>query len=303
MKKLLLIFLSITLFTACENEPLDLGFIDESENNNGNGTGDELNYFLSSFNAILDTTLPFFGQTITNATINYNQLGVPLITNTATTTIGITINTTSTVTVNSENYITEVNTTLDNDSSLSDVQTFTYDASNRLISSTYNNIESDDEDYSYTFTYNGFEITRTEQNTGAITIFMLNSENQLISQTTTQNGIETSSEIFQYNSEGNCISGTYSVDGTTITRGFVYDTYTNPLYIMNQSLYPNSTYPPIGILDNDLNSQLSTSLSISGSRNVIAQVINGTIYNHEVTYDSNNRILTNKIFISHKNVA
>ena len=140
MKKLLLIFLSITLFTACENEPLDLGFIDESENNNGNGTGDELNYFLSSFNAILDTTLPFFGQTITNATINYNQLGVPLITNTATTTIGITINTTSTVTVNSENYITEVNTTLDNDSSLSDVQTFTYDASNRLISSTYNNI-------------------------------------------------------------------------------------------------------------------------------------------------------------------
>lgn len=75
MKKIVLFFFTLLAFTACENEPLDLDFTDDglgNIGNNENGNNENSTYFPSTLNIYLDANLPLFGQTITNATINYN---------------------------------------------------------------------------------------------------------------------------------------------------------------------------------------------------------------------------------------
>ena len=237
MKKVILLLLSISLFTACENEPIDSALFG-TENPTGGGQtggggtgggtgggGSESNDLtLSSYSFNTETEAPIIGNTIvdTDFVMGNNKV--------------VTLN------INSVFFGTNVtgSGTLERDGSgrLSALKAFQsgMQVSETTISYTgndistivYDDFEDDTEDYTYTFTTNGNVISRTSSVSDITVEYTFNGSNQLTKKESMDSGSILQTELLTYDANGNCTNvNTTGENENATTYGF--DSFTTPL--------------------------------------------------------------------------
>ncbi|WP_299111381.1 hypothetical protein [uncultured Winogradskyella sp.] len=286
MKKLLLILLTLSLVTACDNEPLDPDLTGQNPgggNGGGNNTSDAP-LALSAYTFDTSTSVPFFGEIIVDIDYSFNSDNLISGAITESPVFGQDITTNSEFLRDSNNNIIQSNTYYLG--ALSDVTTITYNASNQVTQITYNDIESDDEDYEYNYTYDGNVVTKTEVGSDIITIYTFNNNNQLIRKESFQNDISIQLEELTYDTMGNVISSVMSGEINT-TSTYSYDTFENPLV---EPFQARDYYSSIG---DEYDDQAANSIAQFGSTNNWVGITSDVAeFNFTVTYDDSDRILT-----------
>tara|TARA_Y100000815_G_scaffold246167_1_gene245547 strand:- start:97 stop:1026 length:930 start_codon:yes stop_codon:yes gene_type:complete len=287
MKKILFILLSLTLITSCDNEPIDPELTGETGGNNGggnNGNTSEEFLALSSYSYNTNTNVPFFGEIVVDIdyTFNSDNLLDGFITDSPV--FGQEIITNTTVTRDANNNIIETNTYYQG--SLSDVTTITYNGSGQITQIAYNDIESDDEDYEFNYTYSGSEITKTEVGSDIVTVYTFNGNGRLVKKESFINNSSIQLEILNYDSNGNVVSSVMSGEINT-TSSYIYDSNDNPL------LEPFQARDQYSIIGDYYDDQAGNSIAhFSGSNNWTGVISDSSEYNFTITYDNDNRILT-----------
>ena len=287
MKKILFILLSLTLITSCDNEPIDPELTGETGGNNGggnNGNTSEEFLALSSYSYNTNTNVPFFGEIVVDIdyTFNSDNLLDGFITDSPV--FGQEIITNTTVTRDANNNIIETNTYYQG--SLSDVTTITYNGSGQITQIAYNDIESDDEDYEFNYTYSGSEITKTEVGSDIVTVYTFNGNGRLVKKESFINNSSIQLEILNYDSNGNVVSSVMSGEINT-TSSYIYDSNDNPL------LEPFQARDQYSIIGDYYDDQAGNSIAhFSGSNSWTGVISDSSEYNFTITYDNDNRILT-----------
>lgn len=296
MKKLIVLLLTFGLVTtSCENEPLDPILTGDDGSNNGggnndgggnNGGGNNNNDILAlaSYSFDTNTNVPFFGEFIVNIdyTFNSDNLIGGIITNSPV--FGQDIVTNTEITRNSNNKITETNTFYLGQ--LSDVTTITYNGSGQITQITYNDIESNDEDYEYNFSYSGNVVTKTEVGSEIITEYTYNNSDRLIKKESFINGNSIQLEVLEYDNNGNVISSIMTGDINTMST-YNYDSFENPL------VEPFQARDYLSSLGDEYDDQAGNDIAqFGGANNWIGITTDNETFNFNVTYDNSNRILS-----------
>lgn len=284
MKKILLLLCAFTLVTACENEPIDSELSGNTGGNNSGGNTSEEPLALASYSFDTDTSIPFFGDIILDNDYNFNSDNLLHSVDSYSQSFGLEFITYTEFTRDNNNNLTVSNTYYLGE--LSDVTTITYNASNQITQISYNDIESDDEDYTYNYTYDGNVVTKTEVGSDIVTLYTFNSSNQLTRKESFINDTSIQLEVLTYDSTGNVITSTMTGE-TNVTSTYLYDSNENPLVEPFQARdYFNS-------LGDEYDDQAGNSYShFASTNNWIGVITDGTEYNFTVTYDNENRILT-----------
>lgn len=304
MKKLLLILISLSLFTACENEPLDNGFTDFNNNqNNGNNNGNNGNngnnsnsddLTLSVYELDIDLSLSFFGfpiNTITNSDINISNdiivsSSIELSTNNSP---FVTENQTITRNANGQ-VISDISV---NESGQNTNEYFVTYSGNNISQIEYNYYDYEDPSYNenhvYNYAYNGNVITRTEVGSSITVEFTLNNNDQLIRKEAFENGASILAEDVTYNSEGNIISSVSSGESNN-SATYAYDNFENPLKVVYDESYL------LNFLADDYSDEIGGLIAqFHSTKNWNSVTVDGTTFNFDLQYNSANRIQSREI--------
>jgi hypothetical protein len=137
--------------------------------------------------------------------------------------------------------------------------TFTYTGDN-ITQIAFEDFEDPSENYTYTFTYTGNTVLRTNVAAAETMLYTFNSNSQLISMESFSGTTSTQLEVLTYDTNGNCVNSTLSGD-TNVSNSFLYDNFTNPLKpVFNDQFL-------LAIFDNDNNSEIGTYLATFFSTN------------------------------------
>lgn len=284
MKQLILILLSITIFTACDNEPLEADVINNNQNNNGNGNNNNNNPLaLNLYSLDVNSTIPLFGNLIVDSDFNFNANNVV---NTATISSTFFGNTTVENLSYTRNNSGQIISNTSVSSSITTNETLIIYNGDDISEISYNFLLDDEEDYTYTFAYNDNTITRTELGSNISTIFTLNNNNLLIRKESFDGTNSILLEILAYDANGNCISSVISGEDNA-SANFAYDTNTNPL----KAAFSDQYY--LSFLNDDYSDDVGTSLAQFASTNnwIGISTPEGTV-NFTLNYDDDNRIMS-----------
>ena len=287
MKKLFLILLTLTLVTACDNEPLD-NDIYNSGNTNGNGNGNgngnntsEEALALNSYSFDTNSEVPIFGTIVVNADFFFNSNNKVSTSNIGSTFFGITVNENVTMNRNSNNqiigFISQSNGTTTNET------TVTYSGS-QISQIVYNFIEDDIDDYTYNFAYTDNTITRTEVGSSISTVFTLDTSNRIIKKESFDGDISILLENVTYDGNGNCATSVITGEENT-SATYNYDSNENPLKDGFSDQYL------LSFLNDDYSDDIGSTLAQFHSTNnwISITTPEGSV-NLTVNYDSTNRI-------------
>ena len=237
MKKLVLIFLALTLVTSCDNEPLDPAYTNGGSDNGG-GSGSESS----------DLTLSLYEL---DTQISFDFFGTPFVTNTKSdfsisdNKIASGVNQAS---VNGSPFVTENQQITRNGSNqiISDTSTnaageitnetlITY--TNGVVSNiTYDYYDDDEDDYNYNFTYDGNTITRTNEGSTISTVFTVDSSDRVIKKESFDGDASIQAETIAYDAAGNITSSTTTGQIQSNTT-YQFDDKTNPLKVVYADNY------------------------------------------------------------------
>ena len=235
MKKVLVILVSLTLFTACENEPLEGDFagVDNPNNgggnngggNNGGGNGNSNDLTLSTYSFDVNTTVPLFGQVVVNTDFAFNSDNKVTSLDTESILFGASISGNGTLTRDSSgNIITIKSFDVTTQQNQTDI---TYSGS-MITQIVYDDFLDDSEDYTYTYSTTGSEITRTVLNSDISTVYTFDASNRITKKESFDNGTSLQIENLTYDANGNCTTViTTGENPNNTTYGF--DSFTNPL--------------------------------------------------------------------------
>ena len=283
MKKLLLILLSVTVFTACDIEPLDRDVLNNANNNtdNGNNNNSDDPLALNAYSLDVNTTLPFFGSFIVNSDFTFNANNRVLKTIAESTLFGQAFTENIVYNRDNSNRITGYTSTASG--VLTNQMTATYDGNN-ISKIVYNYVGDDEDDYTYNFTYSGTTVTRTEVGSTISTVFTLDGNNRLIKKQSFDGNSSLKIEVLDYDGLGNCISSTITGEDA-MSSTFRFDTKENPLKDAFSDQYK------LSYLNDDYEDQVGAMMAHFASPNNWIGIItsDGTV-NFEVEYDSGNRI-------------
>lgn len=285
MKKLFLILVSITLFTACDNEPLDPNLSGTNTNGNGNGNGQNTNtavLALSAYSFDVDATLPLFGSTIVNSDFSFNSNNVVTTTGIETSFFGISINENVTLSRNSAEQVTGFNS-VDESGTVTNTTIVTY-SNNQISQIAYDYFADDEDDYTYNFTYNENTITRTEVGSTISSVFTFDANNNVIKKESFDGTTSILVEILTYDANNNCASSTLTGEENT-SSVFGYDTNENPLKEAFSDQYL------LSLLNDDYSDEVGSTLAQFHSTNNWNTITTpeGTV-NFTLQYDASNRI-------------
>lgn len=282
MKKLLLILLSISVFTACDNEPLGAGIL--SNNPDGNGNGNNTNedpLALNGYSFDLNSTVPLFGTIIVNTDFLFNADNHVSTSTVESSFFGTTSTENITFSRNASDQITGY-TSLSS-GTLTNEMSVTYNG-NEISQIVYNYVGDDEDDYTYDFVHDGNTITRTEEGSSISTVFTLNSNNQLIKKESFDGTISIKTEVLDYDGQGNCISSVITGEDATAST-FSFDTNENPLKDAFSDQYL------LSFLNDDYSDEVGSGFAhFAGTNNWIGIATSEGTFNFTVEYDSENRI-------------
>lgn len=224
MKKVLLLLVSISLFTACDVDPLNRPIINNTLNN-GNSNMSNEPLALSNYNLDINSIVPVFGTVDVNDDYSFNSSNHVISSINTSTFFGESNTEIVTYQRDISNRITGFRTT--NSGVLTNETIVSYD-DNIISNIIYDIIEDDEDDYTYNFTYAGNMITRTELGSNISTVFTLDSSNHLIRKESFNGTQSIKTEVLDYDGLGNCITSIITGEDAT-TLSFTFDTVDNPL--------------------------------------------------------------------------
>lgn len=302
MKKLLLILISLSLFTSCENEPIDNGLSGfENPNNNpggsnsgGNNNSDSDDLTLSVYELDIDLSISFFGfpiTTITNSDINISN--------------DLIVSSSIELSANDSPFVTENQTITRNSSGqvISDISVnesgqntneyFVTYSGNNITQIEYNYYDYEDpsfnESHVYNYTYSGNVITRTEVGSSITIEFTLNSNDKLVKKEAFDSGTSILAEEVTYNSEGNIISSTTTGESNN-TATYAYDDFENPLKVVYDESYL------LNFLADDYSDEIGGLIAqFHSTKNWNSVTVDGSTFNFNLQYNAANRIQSREI--------
>ncbi|TYB77964.1 hypothetical protein ES677_08725 [Bizionia gelidisalsuginis] len=288
MKKILFLLSFSIAFTSCNNEPLDPDFAIGTEDPTipvDPGTGsDDLTLATYSYNVAAQ--VPLFGTINTDSNFTFTNGKASGIT-TVTTFFGVTSTTQTTIITNALGNVTALQSY--EGSTLTNETIITYDGQN-ISQIVYNFIEDDADDYTYTFTYNGNIVTRTDADNGLTTTFEFDGNTNLIRKETFEDSLSIQAETLTYTTGGNCAESIMTGE-TNTTSTYAYDTATNPLKqgFINQYM--------LSFLNDDYDAQAGSIVAqFHGANNWIATTTAEGTFEFTINYIATDRISTKNSF-------
>lgn len=281
MRKFLLAFIPVLFLMSCDNEPIDPGLLNQDENDTDNTNNDE--FAMNAYSFDTSTTVPIFGEIIVNADFDISNNNVVTSVDTESQFFGESFFYNSLLFRNGSGQITSVST-LENNIAQNEL-TLAYIGPN-ISMITYDDFQDDSEDYTYTFSYSGNEVTRTSSNNSIDVTYIFNNNNRLIEKRSSQSGTLLLEETLTYDGNGNCIQS--SVSGETSGQyTYSYDSFTNPLKQVFNDQYLFSLF------NADYDDEAAPLVAQFHSTNNWVSISSaGITTNFEITTDNQNRILT-----------
>lgn len=224
MKRLCLLFISISLFTACEGDSLNSPVVNNSDNGNSNMSNEPL--ALSNYNLNVNSIVPVFGTVDVNNDYSFNSSNHVISSAITSTFFGESNTEIVTYQRDNSNRITSLTST--NAGVVTNETIISYN-DNTISKIIYNVIENDEDDYTYNFTYAGNMITRTELGSNISTVFTLDSSNNLIRKESFIGAQSIKTEVLDYDGLGNCITSIITGEDAT-SSNFSFDTNESPLW-------------------------------------------------------------------------
>jgi hypothetical protein len=292
MKKLLLILLSLTLMTACENEPIDSDLTGETGGgddggDDGSDSGDlalllyeldtdiRLNFFGFPINTITNSDISITDDKITSSVIIVDVEGAPSQTENQIYTRNGSGQIISDISVNSAGVTTNE-------------YLVTY-AAGVVSQITYDYFEDDDDDYIYNFTYDANTITRTEVGSSISTVFTLDGFDRIIKKESFDGTFSIQNEDIVYTGTGNINS---SVGSGELDSNYSYnfDDNTNPLQIVYNDNYL------LNFLRDDYSDEIGPQIAqFNSTNNWSGATFNGESFTFDLNYNSAGRITNRNI--------
>lgn len=291
MKKLLLLLLTLSLVTACENEPLDSGLTGQDGSDDGGDDGSESSDLtLSLYELDTDLSVNFLGlsiQTVTNSDINISNdkivssttsvsvEGSPSETENQSFTRNASGQITSNISVNSEGQTTNEYIISYSDGSVSQI--------------TYDYYEDDFDDYVYNFTYDGNAITRTEVGSSISTVFTLDGFGRVIKKESFDGTFLIQTESLTYTGTGNINTSTASGEFDS-NNSYDFDDNTNPLQVVYNDNYL------LNFLTDDYSDEIGPLVAqFHSSNNWSGATFNGETFTFDLEYNTSGRIASRDI--------
>lgn len=291
MKKLLLLLLTLSLVTACENEPLDSGLTGQDGSDDGGDDGSESSDLtLSLYELDTDLSVNFLGlsiQTVTNSDINISNdkivssttsvsvEGSPSETENQSFTRNASGQITSNISVNSEGQTTNEYIISYSDGSVSQI--------------TYDYYEDDFDDYVYNFTYDGNAITRTEVGSSISTVFTLDGFGRVIKKESFDSTFLIQTESLTYTGTGNINTSTASGEFDS-NNSYDFDDKTNPLQVVYNDNYL------LNFLTDDYSDEIGPLVAqFHSSNNWNGATFSGEIFTFDLEYNTSGRITSRDI--------
>ncbi|WP_397364848.1 hypothetical protein [Olleya sp. R77988] len=289
MKKLFLIVLSLSLFTACENEPLEGEFLGVDGGTGTGGTGgtgggsSSNDLQLSSYTFDVDTEIPFLGPITINTDFTFNTDNKVSDLDVDTVFFGQTIAATGTIQrdsngkiISSKNFegTTQINQT-----------NISYSGDN-ITEIMFDDFQDDAEDYTYTFTTSGNEITKTEAGNPTTTVYTTDTSGRLIQKESFEAGLSIQLENLTYDANGNCTTVISSGENDNNTT-YGFDSFTNPLKDGFSDQYW------LTILDDDYDAEAGPAIvQFHSTNNWNSVTADGSTVTFMITYNASDRITT-----------
>ncbi|WP_430466665.1 hypothetical protein [Winogradskyella ouciana] len=291
MKKLLLLLLTLSLVTACENEPLDSGLTGQDGSDDGGDDGSESSDLtLSLYELDTDLSVNFLGlsiQTLTNSDINISNdkivssttsvsvEGSPSETENQSFTRNASGQITSNISVNSEGQTTNEYIISYSDGSVSQI--------------TYDYYEDDFDDYVYNFTYDGNAITRTEVGSSISTVFTLDGFGRVIKKESFDGTFLIQTESLTYTGTGNINTSTASGEFDS-NNSYDFDDNTNPLQVVYNDNYL------LNFLTDDYSDEIGPLVAqFHSSNNWNGATFSGETFTFDLEYNTSGRITSRDI--------
>lgn len=294
MKKILLILLTLTLVTACENEPLESDLTGQSNGDGGddgeNDGSESADLTLSMYELDIDLAFSFFGipiQTITNSDINISSdkiissvvsvsvEGSPFETENQSYTRNGSGQITNNVSVNSTGQTTNEYVITYTDGEISQI--------------TYDYFEDDIDDYTYNFTYDGNTITRTEVGSNISTVFTIDGFDRVIKKESFDGGFSIQVETITYTGTGNINTSTATGELES-NHSYDFDDNTNPLQIVYRDNYL------LNFLSDDYSDEIGQLIAqFHSTNNWTGATFNGDTFSFDLEYNSEGRITSRDI--------
>lgn len=286
MKKLILVLLTLSLFTACDNEPIDSDLLNQDQGGSDDDGGtDSSDLTLSLYELDTKVNISFFGfplETITNSDLNISENKIA--------------SSSAAVSVNSSPFVTENQTITRNGSGqiTSDISVnsegvttneyiISY-ADGNISQIIYDYFEDDEEDYVYNFTYSDNTITRTEVGSDISTVFTLDSSNRVIKKESFDGEFSIQEENVTYAAIGNITSSTVTGE-TENAVTYEFDANTNPLKIVFDDNYI------LGFLKDDYSDEIGPVIAqFHSTNNWNGATFNGDAFDFNLQYNAVGRI-------------
>ncbi len=292
MKKIILILLALSLFTACENEPLDSDLIQQGGGDDGGGDdgSDSADLTLSLYELDTKVNLVFFGfpiESITNSDLNVSNDIIVSSTNALSANGSAFETENQTITRNGSGQITsDISVNSDGVTTNETLVTYTDGNISRI---TYDYFEDDEDDYDYTITYSGNTITRTEAGSSISTVFTLDGSNRVIRKESFDGGFSIQLEIVSYTGAGNIDSSTTTGEVESNTT-YEFDDNTNPLKVVFENTYL------LNFLSDDYSDEMGGQIAqFLSTNNWNGATFNGDSFNFDLEYNTVGRIISRDI--------
>jgi len=290
MKKLALLLFTLTLVTSCNVEPLDSAYTQGGVNPGGDDGSESADLTLSVYELDTQINLVFFGipiETITNSDFLISGNKIASGTN-ALSANGSAFETENQIITrnNSGQIISDISVNTSGVTTNETLITYT----NGVISQiTYDYYENDDDDYTYNFTYDGNQITRTKVGTTETTIFTVDAFDRIVSKESYIDGFPAQIETITYDSNGNISSSVTSLETESNTT-YVFDDNINPLKVIYEDNYL------LSFLRDEYSDEIGPQIAqFLSTNNWKGATFNGTAFNFNLEYNSVGRIKSRDI--------
>ena len=300
MKKLILILLTLSLVTACENEALDTDLTDQNAGDDGGDDGgddsgddgsESADLSLSLYKLDTELNASIFGipiEAITYSTFNINNNIIVSGTNELSANGSPFETENQTITRNSSGQITsDISVNSDGVTTNETLVTYSNGSISRISYDYY--IDEDEEDYVYNITYDGNLITRTEEGSNISTVFTLDGLERIIKKESFDGTFSIQTELVTYNEVGN-ISSSTTIGEVESNVTYLFDNNTNPLKVVFEESYL------LNFLSDDysdeIGGQIAQFLSIN---NWNGATFGGQAFNFDLEYNTVGRITSRDI--------
>ncbi|BAO76332.1 hypothetical protein [Winogradskyella sp. PG-2] len=294
MKKLILILLTLSLITACENEALDPDLTGQDDGQDGGDDGgdgsESTDLTLSLYELDTDISFSFFGipiRTVTNSNINVNNDKV------SNSTVGVSVENSPFETENqsySRNGSGQItsNISVNSEGVTTNEYNITYTSEN-INQITYDYFEDDEDDYTYNFTYDGNTITRTEVGSSISTVFTLDDSNRVVKKESFDGTFSIQTEILTYTANGN-INGSITTGEIQSNTTYQFDDSSSPLKVVYEDNYL------LQFLADDYSDEIGPLVAqFLSTNNWNAATFNGESFSFDLEYNTVGRIMSRDI--------